>query len=655
MEHPEEVFARFFPYPSYRRGQLKAIRFLFETFVNGRIGLLSSPCGTGKSVSVLTAYMATRSLGSGMRLMVLTRTRNQLEIYCREAKKVAEVSASRLTVAALTSRKFMCPLASSGELRKIPYRDFLRYCRTLRTGSTGERCPFYEATYTGRRISREALKTLNVLTEIGASTPAEVFKISSREGLCPYEVSKLLLRRADVILGNYNYLFMEKVRDSILGKASIHLDELVCVVDEAHSLPGYLTELTTESISTISLGRAVRECERYGSDMAEYLSRLASSVEELGKAMEAEPDVVKLLKDEQLEETVSDALDVEGQRGIRRFAKALQDEGEAIRAEKIAEGSPPTSYTYRVGLFLEHLVEAEGPSLVKYIEGFTYRGEPHYRVGLRLLDPSPVSAVLNRVYSAVLMSGTLWDTDYYVEVLGLDRRRVGVLEVPYPFPEENRAILVDARVTTRYPKRTEEEWVKIADHIKALRTALKGAMALYFPSYEVMNAVKRHLEGVQTPILYEDEDTSFEKVYSFLKEGGDPMVLAVARGKVSEGVDFSDEMGSLLSAVVIVGVPYPKKTELQEALTKYFMDKFGEKGYEYANVNPCINAIAQAAGRLIRRPEDKGLIILMDSRYLGRIAERLPEDWRRAMKTFRSLKTLVKAVREFQKLWEATS
>lgn len=652
----EKLFAKFFPYKSYRIGQFKAIRFLFEAFRNGRIALLSSPCGTGKSISVLTAYMAIRSLGLSKRLLILTRTRNQLEIYCREARRISQFSSENPIVIPLISRKHMCPKSSSNDIKNLPYGDFLKYCKSLRSGSLNVKCTFYESTFSGKRPSWRALKAVDKLKEVGVSTPHEVFNFCINLGLCPYEISKLLLKKADVIVGNYNYLFMSAARESIFTKASIEFEDIICVVDEAHSLPNYLTELSTESISTVTLERAFRECERYGSNAAGYLKNLLTAIKMLGEDLQVQPDEVKLLEDTTIEEILSRALDIKWYDGLLEFSVFLQNEGEFIRSMKISEGLPPISYTSRIGIFLERLAESESSNFVKYIEGFTFRdGALNYRIGLRLLDPSPIASVLNNVYATTLISGTLWDMDYYIEVLGFNRDRIDKLELPYSFPEENRAIFVDLGVTTRFTRRCEEEWAEIAKHIKILRSSIKGAIALYFPSYDVMNAVKQYLKDFEAPIIYEDEDTSFEDVYNFLKSNSDPMVMAVARGKVSEGVDFSDEAGSLLSAVLIVGLPYPKKTELQEALTKYFVKKFGEKGYEYANVNPCINALAQAAGRLIRRPEDKGIIVIMDSRTVGRIIKKFPEDWRRNLRAFRKIENLAKAIKDFQSLWRPES
>ena len=115
-----------------------------------RIGLVNAPCGIGKSVAVLTAYLMAREAGlSGpeAKLMVLTRTKAQLEIYVREIRRMREVLGARLRAAVFASRQDMCPLKSDVEaLAKVGYKDFLRACKQMRS-RTGALCPYYEATY----------------------------------------------------------------------------------------------------------------------------------------------------------------------------------------------------------------------------------------------------------------------------------------------------------------------------------------------------------------------------------------------------------------------------------------------------------------------------------------------------------------------------
>jgi DNA excision repair protein ERCC-2 len=155
------------------------------------------------------------------------------------------------------------------------------------------------------------------------------------------------------------------------------------------------------------------------------------------------------------------------------------------------------------------------------------------------------------------------------------------------------------------------------------------------------------IAGFNLPLLVEEKRTKISDVLRFFKTHENCVVCGVARGKISEGVDITDEGQSLLSGVVIVGLPYPKKTELQEALYRYFEEKFGDKALEYSNGIPCLNALAQSAGRLIRSSEDKGIIVVMDRRAAGRFKWRLPADWREEIESYMSIDKIVSRIKEF--------
>jgi len=254
--------------------------------------------------------------------------------------------------------------------------------------------------------------------------------------------------------------------------------------------------------------------------------------------------------------------------------------------------------------------------------------------------------VLNELRSVILMSGTLWNPGYYVEVLGLDEERVDFLSVPSPFPRENRLVLIDKAVTTKYELRSEEEFDNIARRLEVLMRAIGGRVAIYFPSYDIMEAISRRL-NTDIPVLVEQRDTRVEDVLSFMRSHEACALLGVARGKVSEGIDISAGGRGLLSGVIIVGLPYPKKTGLQEALTAYFEEKFGRKGWHYANTVPCLNALAQAAGRLQRSERDRGVIIIMDKRAAGRFKRFLPREWKADMVASDELGALLARIRSF--------
>jgi len=106
----EGLVREFFPYQNFRPFQLNAIKFAFNIFNSGKIGLLSSPCGTGKSISVLTAFLMAKSANNTVgRLLALTRTKNQLEIYCRELKGIKEKCNISLAASVFKSKKGNVP------------------------------------------------------------------------------------------------------------------------------------------------------------------------------------------------------------------------------------------------------------------------------------------------------------------------------------------------------------------------------------------------------------------------------------------------------------------------------------------------------------------------------------------------------------------
>ncbi|XP_020079975.1 Fanconi anemia group J protein homolog [Ananas comosus] len=97
---------------------------------------------------------------------------------------------------------------------------------------------------------------------------------------------------------------------------------------------------------------------------------------------------------------------------------------------------------------------------------------------------------------------------------------------------------------------------------------------------------------------------------------GGAAFLAVCRGKVSEGIDFSDENARV---VVIVGIPFPNINDVQVVLKKRYNDTYkSSKGLLSGSEWYChqaFRALNQAAGRCIRHRFDYGAIILLDERY----------------------------------------
>jgi DNA excision repair protein ERCC-2 len=649
-DHFEGLVKKFFPHAEFRPFQLNAIKFAYEVMRDGRIGLLCSPCGTGKSISVLTAFFAAKELNPALgRLVALTRTKNQLEIYSRELKNIKEHCGVNFVASIFKSKKEMCPHAfEDPKLKDIRYRDFLYYCRGLKEGIFGKTCEYYERTYDGRKPSWQAYNVIGKIKRVGPALPDEVYEVCREEELCPYEVTRILTWYADIVIGNYNYILVEAIRGSILGRAGIRIREVNCVFDEAHSLPYYSAGIFSDELSSRSVHIAKKEAKTFEIDDYGFLDALYTTMIELGKKIFKNYglDVEHIIEGETLIEALAKRLELNHER-LLEIIQELADKGEVVRLKRSEMGKSPVSYLSRCMEFLASWVSLTGSSYAKYVKVEVDRdGKKRVRLGIRCLDPSLAASIINDSRSAILMSGTLWNMDYYMDVLGLDRSRCRSLELPSPFPSENRLILVDEAVTTKFEKRNEIQWKRIATHLNQIIQKVGGRVAVYFPSYEVMQDIAKLIE-LDAPVLVEEKRTRIVDVLEFLQKNGKCAVFGVARGKISEGVDMTTEGRSMLSAVIIVGLPYPKKTELQKALYRYFKEKFGDKALEYANTIPCLNALAQSAGRLQRSPEDRGVIVIMDRRAAGRFKRKLPEDWQRDMKAHFQIEKILARIDEF--------
>ena len=112
---------------------------------------------------------------------------------------------------------------------------------------------------------------------------------------------------------------------------------------------------------------------------------------------------------------------------------------------------------------------------------------------------------------------------------------------------------------------------------------------------------------------------------SFLEDGRLRVGFCVLGGSFSEGVDLP---GRRLIGTVIVGTGLPGLSSERNILKEYY-DTTREMGFDYAYTYPGWNRVLQAAGRVIRREEDCGIIVLVDDRYAeARTQALFPEHWK---------------------------
>jgi Rad3-related DNA helicase len=205
------------------------------------------------------------------------------------------------------------------------------------------------------------------------------------------------------------------------------------------------------------------------------------------------------------------------------------------------------------------------------------------------------------------------------------------LALPSPYDPENLCLTVVPGISTRFEDR-DKSYKRIAAMIAASVSGRAGNYMVYFPSYDYLEEVYKRFSArypdvlciVQTRGMRMREREEF--LSSFRADEGVLRVgFAVLGGSFSEGVDLP---GSRLIGTVIVGVGIPGLSSERNILRDYFENKC-ERGYDYAYTYPGMNRILQAAGRVIRREEDRGVVVLIDSRHAEEPYLHLyPEHWR---------------------------
>ena len=258
-------------------------------------------------------------------------------------------------------------------------------------------------------------------------------------------------------------------------------------------------------------------------------------------------------------------------------------------------------------------------------------GEP--RVTTHLLDPGVVSGpIFEQSPGSILMSGTLFPPEMYVDILRIPENRAICKNYPSGFPLGNRPVMIASDVTTKYSER-ERSMSSILEHIKSVIENTEGNVAIFAPSYSMLDTIYDHFKdnwNSKTGRLIKEEQRMskrgveglISRLYQYKDMGGSAL-FGVLSGKLSEGVDYSD---NVLSALVCVGLPLPPPSARQDALLEYYTKKFDRnRAWKYASLQPAVNSILQALGRPIRKKEDRAIIVLLEKRLLeNRVSRCMP-------------------------------
>jgi DNA excision repair protein ERCC-2 len=131
-------------------------------------------------------------------------------------------------------------------------------------------------------------------------------------------------------------------------------------------------------------------------------------------------------------------------------------------------------------------------------------------------------------------------------------------------------------------------------------------------------------------MIVELQKTRRSEVIEQMARRSDNMLFGVMGGKLSEGIDYPN---NILSCVVAVGLPYATWDVYQKALMEHLEHQFPQKGRTYAYSAPAILRLIQTCGRVHRSANDKGCIVILDARVTHpNIKQQLPVYFQKEMK-----------------------
>lgn len=599
--------ADLFPY-TYRPGQKELVDFIDRTVRERRCAVIEAGTGTGKTVSSLCGVLD-YTMSHGMKVLYLTRTKSQQKQVIREA---ANINADILCVGVQGRSASSCPLMRDDpDLASGTSEEISKLCSEYKRRSDGGcHCKFYE------RIEScdidgwvEAIRSKHL-------QPEEFSRMCEDAGLCPYEMVKYALPKADIIAVPYPFVFMSQVLDRFVEWVGSPLSQMVLVVDEAHNLPDYLREVQTYEYSLRAMELAEKEARDHGDpEVHEGLTvtDVASVLREvLGHAVrEYLIDEDGMLPPYFLQDELMDRLGVSSV-VIAKICKAMEEIGDGIAERRKQRRKLPRTYIGSMSRFLQFWSDADESVYVRLVLGGDNPKFQSY-----CMDPTGAAGPLTECFSSIHMSGTLEPLDSYVTELGLDR--VSTLRLGNVFPDGNLVTLYSDEVSMKYEERTvQENYDRLFSLLRDTVDAVRVNTAVFFPSYQFMDRMIDDgiVSALDRDILYEErgmQQADLMETFERFRASDGGVLFCVTGGRISEGLDFPDKA---LELAVIIGIPYPKPTAKLRALRRYYDYRLGD-GMLYTSTIPTTRKMRQAIGRLIRSENDRGIAVILDRRVVN--------------------------------------
>lgn len=579
LKRNESIRPLEFPFP-YREGQRDLAAAVYKTILRKKRLFIQAPTGVGKTMSTIFPTIKAVGEGLGDKIFYLT-AKTITRTVAEEAFEILKQNGLKGKVVTLTAKEKLC------------------LCEV--TDCNPVNCPYAKGHYD--RINEAVY---NMVLEKDTFSREVIEEYAQKYQVCPFEMSLDVSLWCDAVICDYNYVFDPKVSLKRFFSEGVK-GEYLFLVDEAHNLVDRGREMYSAGLYKEDILALKREIKFYSRKLEKYLEKCNKDL------LEWKRDCDSYIIIESIGSFILDLMTLAGE-----MEKFLEENNEHDIGEKVLE------LYFQVRHFL-NMYEKLDENYVIYTE---HDEEGKFKIKLFCINPSRnLLECLNKGNSTVFFSATLLPIMYYKELLSSEPADYAIYATS-PFQEDNRLILIGKDISSKYTRRNSLEYKKAADYVKQVIAGQKGNYMVFFPSYHYMKAVYDYMGDEKAACICQKQGMNEKEREEFLghftNSQEEIIGFCVMGGIFSEGIDLKKDH---LIGALIIGTGLPQISNEKEILKKYFDEK-GENGFDYAYRFPGMNKVLQAAGRVIRTTEDKGVILLLDERFHSRQYKELyPREW----------------------------
>ena len=575
-----------FPFP-YRKGQRELAVSVYRTILRQKKLFIQAPTGVGKTIS--TVFPAVKAVGEelGEKIFYLT-AKTITRTVAEQAFETLREQNLKFKVITLTAKEKIC------------------FCEE--TSCNPDDCPYAKGHFD--RVN-DAVYELLMQEDVMSR---EVLEAQARKHkVCPFEMALDVSTWVDGVICDYNYVFDPDARLRRFfaeGGAGGYL----FLIDEAHNL--------------VERGRQMYSAELCKEDFLAVKKLVKGEAPRFAKRLEACNKILLAMKKECENYKVLDNISHFGIQLMNVLSETDRYLEECVDKE-VRE--TVLDFYFQVRSFL-NIYDGLDENYVVYTE---YQENGRFVLKLFCVNPAAnLQKCLDKGNSAVFFSATLLPIQYYKRLLSTEKDNYAVY-IDSSFDTKKRLLMNGVDVSTRYTMRSREMYQRYAIYIFRVVKAKMGNYLIFFPSYRFMEDVYQEFTQllasdeeemelvIQQKHMDEEERENFLRAFEMRREKS-LIGFGVLGGIFSEGIDLTNEK---LIGTLIIGTGLPQVCNEREILKSYF-DQKGLYGFDYAYRYPGMNKVLQAAGRVIRTEDDRGVILLLDERFQKEKGKEIfPKEW----------------------------